>query len=245
MPTAKPLPKTDEIKTKIDSWLAGATGWLSANDLLFKTLWRDAEQLANADALGSSGTRALIAHLAGDLQQALYWANNLRRLGGRENADELTAVIHTNLGYFSSARAILASNVPLLEDRHNARQLALACGAFDLLAQAQADRLSKDPPTQTLMNLSTQALQALRDNQVSPDHLLKVLDLAGEVLRSHRVFFATPEPILHTSHDGLLFEFAVGLPAPEVMDMTNEVLDRMIAADLDSAALAFSFIPTA
>lgn len=243
MPAANRKPKTSELEAKIFAWLASASRWASGNEWTVKVLMREAEQLANADALASSNLRAIVSHFSGDLQAAMYWVNNSRRLGPAADADALASVIHSNLGYFSKARQFIAPHRALLEEDHNLRQVALVCGAFDVLAKLQAERVLIDPGAQPLMNLSAQALRSLQDNQVTPAHLSAVLDLAGEVMREHKTFFSTPEPIIHASRDGLLFELAIGLPADEVLQMSNEVIERMVNADLDCAALSFCFIP--
>lgn len=88
------------------------------------------------------------------------------------------------------------------------------------------------------------ASEVLKVNSVSEADLQAILDVAGEVLREHSLFWLGSDPHLGASDDALLYQFCIAVDPQTASALTDEVLDRVISRDLDRPGLLFSFLGT-
>lgn len=238
-----------EIWDQVRGLVEGADYYREPQDFQLKLLLRSADKLSNADAAMSSIVKALAYHLSGDDASVTHWLANARRFPqlapGAIDAQE--SCIWSNLGWFGKAAQAttlrLAEHVGPLDFA----RMALLCGAFESVAaylSAGADIAGSEDAFQKVRRCA----MVLERVGVPPAGVRSVLDVAGEVLRQHRMFFSGTEPIVHTldSEDGagLLYELRVPVDAATADAMTDEVIHALIERELLLPGVSFSFVGT-
>lgn len=242
MPTPQRATIAQDLSSRIDTWLGTATAWADPQAFWVKAMTRDAQKLQSADALAGSEARAMVAHLSGDLPEAERWVRNLQQLGGAERAAYIGALVHSNLGYFSRAVAQVRERPRLLDLSPSVGKFTFISGGFDLLAHLSPAEIGEDWAMAELSSLAGNMADALRTGGVTAAHATQALDIAGEVLRRHRIFFSGDTPTVHALPDQVLFQLTVNVSTQELAAMNDEFIDALVERDLDRSAFAFAFI---
>lgn len=241
MPAPQPATIAPELEREIHKYVIETTSYTTANTFQFKYLDREIRKLDGADARSGSILKAQLYQVTGSLEDALYWSNNARKHHAVEDADHLDAVIFCNLGYFSQAADRLAG-LPPQALFTTASSLLTIC-AIDELKALCADADASDAPSMVgLAEFAERCAMTLDSIKVSQEHVRKVLDLAGAVMREHRLFFLGDTPLVHAHEDGLLYQLLVDVEPSTAAEMTSEVVVRMVENDLDAPGLAFAFV---
>jgi hypothetical protein len=243
MSAAQPATIAESLGNELKAWLLAATTYCGENDFQFKRWAREVEKLLRVDAMAGSVLKAQLFQCTGDVDQSMYWSNNLRKLGDGRKASRLDSVLLSNCGHFSKA----AELVDLLNPAERVAEFPVLflIGAFDELLEAHNAHLDAEiPEFHHAAQIAVRCRMTLQTLHISQEHLRKVLDLAGEVLRERRMFFVGQAPVIHTHEDGLLYQLLVDVEAVDAAALTNEVIVRMVDADLDVPGLAFSFVGT-
>ncbi|MGN6528474.1 MAG: hypothetical protein ACTHL8_18955 [Burkholderiaceae bacterium] len=227
----------------IARWLDMASTYADRSSYFFRSTLRSVEKLANADAFLSAVAQSQLHHLAGDLDEALHWVRNVRRFPQDPMvADDTEAIVLSNLGYFARARATFAS-VPAAPGR--LENILLLCGGFHLfLERCGGTRIAELPDGDELIQTARRCSMALDRMNVSEARLHDILEVAGEVLRQHRLFFAdSTQPLVRTNDDGMLYQLRVRVSPEDAAQYTHEVVEKMVERELDVDGLYFSFVP--
>jgi hypothetical protein len=242
MVSPRPLTIASEVLGAINRWLATASHYSERTDFFFVSTKRSAEMLANADAYAASIALAMLHHTAGDLDEALYWVRNLRKWSADQHSYDTEAIVLSNLGHFS--RAVDAIRSSPVEQWLVREEILLLSGAFDLLvSRAEGTSLAETEEGQTALATAARCTMVLNNMGVKESHLQAILEIAGEVLRSHRMFYDDQRPLIRTTDDSLLYQMSIRTEASVAAEMTDEVIVKMVERDLDAPGLAFSFIP--
>lgn len=236
-----------EVSQKIDSWLENASHYMDPESWEFKSLFRSAEKLANASPFEGVLDRAFICSLAGDSVGAAKWFRDLQSWPGRRpQIIAYEVVVLSNLGLFSKA-AELQKQLHGLSPYPGNLNVDLLCGNFGAIPnivegmQFASDAAKAD--VLAVVDTARRSIMALQNLRLNEEQVQAVLDLAGEVLRSHRMFFSGDRPFVHAISDGLLYQLEVRADVATTMEMTDEVHLKMVERHLDLPGLAFSFIP--
>lgn len=231
----------NDLQRELGAWLEQASGYIDQSSFQFKAFFRSAEKLASADAYASSIQRAMVQHLTGDLDGARHWLLNARKWPADPHSWGTEAVILSNLGYFSHATQVLMS-LGKHERPHYASMLVL-CGAFSAVLDAvPGTEVAETEAGRNAVSLSSQCMMTLERLNVTEAQVRAMLDIAGEVLRNHKLFFAGEDPVVRAIDDGLLYQLRVSTAPELAAEMTDEVINRLVEKDLDAPGLAFSFI---
>lgn len=242
MPSSRPETIAKELNDQISGWLSNAHLYADPASFELKYLWKSADKLSLADAYAASLTKAMIAHLCGDLNDAYRWIKNARNWPNDQKSEEIEAIVLSNLGYFSRVAVVLRSESVSADESFAA--VALLSGAFDTLI----DRWTSSPYGATESGredilVAERCRMSLKQVGVSEEQMRAMLDVAGGVLRRHKMFFAGQRPLIRSIHDGVLYQLPVRANLAETAAMTDEVLHELVELDLDAPGLAFSFIP--
>jgi len=242
MAAPKALTIESEVVKSLDAWIGAAASYLDERSFLFKSFMNALEKLAQADALAASIHKAYAVHFTGNLEGSLYWIENAKKLSrDQTDATRLSAVVHSNLGYFSQAVAPLrALTEP--ERVRSVNMLFLTACYPELIALRDAQHASDQ--SREIAGHAERCQMTLERLSIRPEVVRQVLDLAGEVLRRHRMFFAGQLPIVHTADDCFLYELQIDVEPEAATRMTDEVIAMMVEQDLDAPGLAFSFVGT-
>lgn len=232
-----------DVSSEINEWLETAHGYLSESDFLFKKVERDAEKLSAVDSFNSAVLRALLWHASGNIEEALRWTRNANSWPQhRKEVIQIEVLIHSNLGYFSKA-AVAFPQGDWSASGELFHSLSLMTCSFEYLGKVVSGTVANDQELLASKKIGEESLVALKRIGVSEQQVRDVLDIAGEVLRSRKCFFAGDRPLIRTIHDGFLYQLRVRADAATADTMTDEVIVRMVEKNMDVPGLAFSFIP--
>lgn len=244
MPTPQLKTIASDLKARIDAVLFGSATYLDPNGLPFRSLEREAHKLIGVDAVDGWLHLGMVHQLAGQIDEVARCTANLRKLRpGFWLIEDLEIVAYANVGLYSKSAAALARQP--YDDFAVAgyHDLAVLVGALEWLRKgSEGMRLAEPDGAKDWLELAERIRMTLHRNGISEQHLQAVLDVAGEVLRSRRLFHANTGPVVRCSGDAVLYQIRVGVPADEAARLTLEVIDRMIDQDLDAPGLYFSFI---
>lgn len=246
MSVPQPASIVGELGLKVRHLVETATSYLDPKEFELRRLLRSCEKLASAEPYHASIFRAQILHLSGDLEGALYWLRNAERFPwSQRDVDAHAACLLSNLGYFSVAAERFRRTT--LESWGD---VSLFCDIGSLLACW--DHLLKFSAALPMelgqaIDQARSVLMILDKCASTTIDVSAVLDLAGEVLRRHSLFFTGTTSVVHCLNNedgaGMLYELVVPVGSEQAVQMTDEVLDMMIERDLVRTGLAFSFLP--
>lgn len=249
-----PVPSRQTIAPQVferfQRWIQVAETYVDPDSFEFKSALRDAERLASAKdpsaPLHSWLLRGMLFQVTGNIDEVVYCCTNARRLSPKdtENADNIEIVALCNLGYFTRAHDLLVVNGE--EDIRSSLLLALVTGAFAWASKwGSGASFAEEEECKAIVAMARRCVVTLERLGITEDHVRRVLDLAGEVVRKHRIFFVGDAPIIRTTHEGLLYQQKLSLSPERASELTLEVIDLMIEADLDTSGIYFSFLGVA
>jgi hypothetical protein len=92
--------------------------------------------------------------------------------------------------------------------------------------------------------MANEASAVLTKNGIGDDVCAKVIDVAGEVLRKHRLFWTGPQhPLLVDGQaDAVLMRFNVGVSYEQAAALNLEAIDLLIEKDLDTCPFKIDFV---
>lgn len=247
MAGAKRATIANEVGRSIDALVLGATDYLPDPSFTVRSLDHEVEKLFKADAFSASLKRGLLYQLYGSAKDAIYWIDNARKLRSDPTArlvtDATEAVISSNLGHFSQASRLL---IGLGKESWRGEVILLfLCGAWSELSELEDVALEPpvDEASAKAVATARRCFMTLQQVGVTQAQVQAMLDVAGEVLREHRMFFLGDQPIVRECDDVVLYQLRVPAQPVEALAMTDEVIERLVDRDLDAAGLAFSFLP--
>jgi hypothetical protein len=243
-------PRAQTIKSdlaqQVEAWLLTASRYLEPESWEFKSFYRSAEKLALVDGHGASVLRALIFQLSGDVVNVRHWLSNARNWPTDVDTRRILPVVLSNLGYFgeaSDALALLPEEDVALEQGWFATQVIINAGFSSWFRLTGSDYVATEAGAQDA-ELVRRCGMSLAHNGVSQAQVQAMLDVAGEVLRRHRRFFAGFRPVVRAVNEGVLYQLALSdASLSEIDAMTDEVIYALVDRSLDAPGLAFSFIP--
>ncbi|MDD2976088.1 hypothetical protein [Aquabacterium sp.] len=250
---AQPATIHSGLRERASQMLAHATHYLSTSQLTWRQLKADAEKLCNADAASGSIELACAHHMTGNVEQTRYWMRNAALVSGNSARTQFPSfALLSNLGFFTEASRFYSSAVTIESGMLTEWFPAgIITGNFaDMMRLMQAAKLAQLDLSQweEQMAIATQCDAALTRLQVNDGQLQAMLDVAGEVLREHSLFWLDPYPLVRAWYDdvgaGVLYELKVGVSTDDAYALTEAMIDRLIERDLDAPGVSISFIGT-
>ena len=221
------------------------------NSFEVRRLRAEIDKLNHANAAEASLCRAVLATACGDWPDSQRWVLNARNLGMVWESASVGFVSASNLGYFGEAAAMYPSVVGVMS-APAADHLAqgLICASFraliDAVAPLQRAKIEIGELHTQAVEVAMKAHAVITRLGVTEADVQAVLNVAGEVLREHRLFWLDKEPRIDMIDDedgaALMYQFRIGVDAKRANNLTDEVLMIMIERDLDKPGLCFSFL---
>lgn len=247
-----PTPETigPQLQDQINRWIVNAERYLRNGDepMLVKRWERDVEALEKHSAAAASLFRARLAEARGDLPQVLYWVGNALKLHApHDDTVEACLVACSNLCCASEGLKWVRGHVDI-KYGNIARSLRLMCslGAFSELKRLfdQAERGGVDLTNAAMPANVTEIAALISEAGVSDDECAAVIDVAGDVLRMHSLFWLgmQPEFLLDDEDQSLLIRYQVAVTPNEATTMTMEAINKLIERDLDRTAVMIGFV---
>ena len=211
---------------------------------------RDIQKLSVINRGAADLHWALLAHIDGDFEKASTFLDNAKNLRyNKSEIDSYELQICANLLYATQALSLYKSSVNLANGNiSKSLQRGLACGAFlasfELIELAKSAQIgiSQDYPTQDIVAAS----DLLKSLGVSDDLCAQVLDAAGEVMRSKRLFWLNRAPDLYVNIDEgfIRLDLRIDATPEEASKMTIELIDKLIERSLLNLPFTVDFLGT-
>lgn len=206
-------------------------------------------QLQKVDVVAASYRKSQLHHLAGDLDGAEYWAQNVIKNGSEIDGIETLCTANANLGYVSRASVHFENLLRVQNGRVNASlALTIACGSF-AAASTAAQRLLKAGgrvEREDIIMIADASRNALDSLGVPEGHLRAMMDQAGELLRSRRLLWLNESPQVLSSKNGdapfVALNYRLDVSPAEAAEMTWELAERLVSLDLMPNSVTVAFI---
>lgn len=252
---AQPQTIAADLCLRIQNLAARSGRYLERDSFEARMLLRDCERLQQADVFDGTIALLYMAEAYGEVEDARRSARQaaIVRPDLASEAEFQLGQSLVSLGYFSEAQAIYARvGSPELGQMSHRFSLGMVSGSIEqiheFLGQARAMNivLSEDAISSGLGAYAVYQNTSTTDRQAGD-----LLDLAGEVLRAHRLFALNGSPqvsaIDHAELSTLLLELTVKAPIEEIGMMNFELAD-LVARRLDvvpaGVAVVFSGVRT-
>lgn len=243
-------PATIALRTieQIDECLSTATDFQSQTDFFQYRMEDELVKLQKVDAIEAFKGRAYLALLRGDLQGIEDNLDKAERLRGESIFTGMPRLIcYGGLLYATKALNLFAHYVDVQNGTlSKGVVIAASIGAFQQYAnvRAQAHRANIELPFVEEMKEFDEAVDLLREYEVSDADCAKVMDAAGEVLRNHGHFWNGDfhKLTLDKGFGSVGMQIQVCITAQEAASMTLETADKLIERDLDTLPFYVSFL---
>ncbi len=192
MPSGVPQPNSEQVFEEISLVLRRLTRYLPSTDWDVKRLNKMAEQLSNANEVEGANALATIWQMTGDRDKALRYADHA--IDHAQNSlfyCSSKLAILSNLGYFSEALSLFKyCSPPEKGNMTNAWKRGYLCGAFRTM-KSHLPKATKMGFELGGLDIDTAARAAnvMEKAGVSDEDVAKIMDVAGRVLRDHKLFF--------------------------------------------------------
>jgi hypothetical protein len=242
--------KADDVVTRINLLLATVTHYLPAQDPIIAELIGDARKSIPVNAAAAHSAWACACQLAGDVEEAVYHIDNALKLeSGNEFLLANQTSILVNLGFMSKAQVAYArAAAPERGQMTHVWNMGYVCGAFqsmrEILKKAEAMKIDVGGLD---IDTAIRAASLMDQLGVRDSDVAKILDVVGEVLRAHRLFYlgATPKIAVFEGEGHAPFismAYEVGVSAEEAFDLYYEFVNRLTESkDQLSSAISVSF----
>lgn len=232
-------PKTiaNDLIDKINDQFAHIEVYQDKNSFGIKQLDAEAKKLISVDAEAGWYAKGMIASLCGDMESARYAFNNAAQLGYPDLAKDHWMISAINLGYFTEGVTLYEEiGAPAKGKFTELANKGILYGAFDTLKRFldEAKVMELD-----LSGLDVDALNKvigiLEKDGTTQQDALRLLDAAGEVLRSRNAFFIGSgphifiEPPEYGGSGCTYFQYKVPLSPSETSEMNFELAEKIAA----------------
>lgn len=205
-----------------------------------QTILDECEKLAKVNAIEASILKANLYALVGDANNCEYWVRNAEKIGGKFRAAGMRTWFFALLGDVSeSYKHVDAAIAQAPTDGLMAIQLAgfgMIRKAEEILSRTKADI---EPSTRQEIAKADSYLQKLN---LSDQQVCAVMDVALGFLREKGLIWLGKLPDFHflpSSAGGPIVSLTYHLSVPyaEASALNAELVDRIVAADLDTLGL--------
>lgn len=236
-----------EIGDRIQNQILNMTKFGEISEFEKISLKREIDKLAKVDRGSADLWWAVLAHTDGDFEKALSHIENAKKLRHSKLSIQTAELsICSNLLYSTRGLSIF-SDLVSVENGNLSNSLisALVTGAFqtskDLVVKAGT---SVDLNGIKFLNEIFEAADFLKSNDVTDGMCAQILDLTGEVLRSHKLFWMNLHPDFYVNIDEgfIKLDFRVDVSPEHASKMTVELIDRLIEKSLLGIPLTVDFL---
>ncbi|MDO8310679.1 MAG: hypothetical protein Q7T25_01940 [Sideroxyarcus sp.] len=234
MTAGNPATAFAEVAEGAKTLLASAERYLDESEMRYKRLEIEAKKTVNADPALGYLLLAYIRQLVGDFEGVQERLANARKLNAPSlQVAEASLPCFINLGNFTAARSSYCEAAdPRQGHFTNNYESGATCGAFRLQRDFEevAAKMNLKLPDSIPHAKYRHAAQVLDATATRDDEVSALLDLAGEVLRTRRLFFLGPSPDIDVVDDPesdscVFMNFRVAGGADNAAAMTVELAD--------------------
>ncbi|MGV0999635.1 MAG: hypothetical protein ACOYBQ_09935 [Fluviibacter sp.] len=226
-----------DLIDKINDQFAHIQVYQDKSSFSIKQLNTEAQKLIHADAKAGWCAKGMVASLCGDMESARYAFNNAAQLGIPDIAKDHWMISAVNLGYFTEGVTLYEEiGAP---DKGRFTELAnkgILYGAFDTLKRFLDEAKVMELDLSGLgVDTFNKVISILEKDGTTQQDALRLLDAAGEVLRSRKAFFigSGPHFFIDSSEYGdsgcAHFQYEVPFSPNEASEMNFELAEKIAA----------------
>lgn len=218
-----------------------------------RRLMSDLDRLAAVDRVTADDIRSTLYLLSGQDDAAEACIRNIERLGSPGIAAFRRLVHSINLLKSAESRESISKCFDVgFPSLVNVIESGMSVGAFSLvnslIDQAQQRNLVIVDAVAQIAKTRLGAA-VLNKLSITDEQIGKVIDVAGDMLRSRKLVWLNDMPDIRISGDisatpGVLMAYRVDVSPSEAADMTCELVERQIAQDIDLQGFSVCFIGT-
>lgn len=254
MAQAQPLELDVRLKDDLNAFGRSVTHTDAYDKVVFRRLENDCDTLQRTDVVHGSLKRAFLNSAVGNFAEVERWIKNAEHNHGKDEARIEWLTHFVNHGFASEAMAVAdlaferRAGQPLMEV---AARVA-AAGAFGKIIKAvqQSQENGEVLYMTNLYAVSLKAVDTCTALGVSDADIAAVLDVAGELLREHKLMWQNSLPditILDAAQGGptLCIAYRVDLPPDQAASLGWQLAETLIDRGLDRQGLLVDFLGTA
>ncbi|AYQ28544.1 hypothetical protein DT070_11240 [Polaromonas sp. SP1] len=250
MPAIQPESIFHRVFDQMSVRILQMTAFLSADEFTVLRWKEEIDKLSITQPGMAALCAAYLDHMMGDIEAVESHLSYAVAKGiPRQPIVNATLTSCCNLLFATKALKVFRAGIDIKYQNIGSHiQLALSCGGFQhslyLLKQAEMAKL--DLLKEGMSTILPEAASVLGMQGISDDDCAKVLDAAGEVMRSRRVFWQGSEPryVVNRKEQTVAVRLWVDVSAAEAADMTMETADKLIERHLDGLPYFVSFVGT-
>lgn len=247
MANAKPQELSVEIATHLRNFaLGGGSHEFVADSKQF--VLDECEKLAKVNAIDASLLKANLFALTGENELCEYWLRNAEKIGGRDQAVVTRAWCLALLGKVSEAYKYIDAAI---ERAHSLSHVGIQMAGYGMFRKAD-DLLTRtkaeiEPKLKSDIATANAFMQKL---EISDQQICAVMDVALGFLKEKGLIWLGTVPDFHflSPNAGgpmVSLTYALGVPYEDAAKLNSELVDRMIAANLDTLGLLVGLRGTA
>lgn len=256
MTRLQPQTDADKLQTEINEFLCEVTHTVSYDRAVFARLMRQATELQGKGGQVVAGCllRASLYSATGQFDEAEKMFRNVEANHGIAAAR--AGRFHHLVNHGFATEAMKHADL-LFANRENYNfaaiaALVIAAGGFsNVVDKLELSQRNQEvlKMTTTVLDLAKRGVEALTPLGVSDAQMAAMLDLAGERLRAHKLYWQGDLPdvrVLLPERGGpaLMFDYRVFVSPQESARMTWDLTEALVGHDLDIPGVHIGFVGT-
>lgn len=238
---------SSEIKERITPRILDMSKFGAFTPFEKVSLDRDIVKLAKVDRGAADLWWATLAHTDGDFEGAMRHIDNAKSLNyTKQLIDSSELTICCNLLYSTRALSIFSTFVNVENGNLGTYlHLALATGAFQMSKDlAHKAGTAIDLSKVAYLGEIIVAADFLKTQNITDQVCAQILDLAGEVMRSHKLFWMNLNPDFYVNvEEGFLkLDLRMDVSPEQASKMTLELIDKLIEKSLLDIPFTVDFL---
>lgn len=239
----------NEINAEIGPLLLNHGHVLAMDDPLWIRLVDLCDKLQRVDVFAGSRLKSDLYFLAGDYQQAEYYAQNIIKNGNRTLGVCQLLATFGNSGFATRGAALLSECLAVeLGQINNVALHSTSCAGFlEIVNAAESLRRAGGTFEQgELLMKAERAIAALEVLGVPQSRLQAMMDEAGSLLRANKLLWLNDTVDVITSSPGsspfVSMRYRLAVSPARAAEMTWELAEKLAEKDLIASGVSVAFV---
>lgn len=251
MASVSPATIGPQLAEEVDTWISQSQGYRSRDELDHRRYWKKAEGLARVDPGRMYAIKMVLTAATGAYDEAMAMLGSLKCHDEKQALATQTTVAIL-CGHYTDSLSTYRTIIDPDFGEFQFLMQGVPNGAFETYVRAldkgrKAMNLTLTPHIEKDIR---SVVDILRANGDSEDQVVAALDIAGEVLREHRMFQYHIHPRIRPvpdPSDGQApyfgYDMFVNTDPATAFDMTLEYVEKLATSNLRiPASMVFSFV---
>lgn len=251
MASVSPATIGPQLADEVDTWISQSQGYRSRDELDHRRYWKKAEELARVDPGRMYAIKMVLTASTGAYDDAMAMLDTLKRYDEKQSLATQTTVAIL-CGYYTRSLSPYRTIIDPDFGEFQFLMQGVPNGAFETYIRAldkgrNVMKLTLTPHIEEDIRSVVDILQAHGDSE---EQVIAALDIAGEVLRDHKMFQYHVHPRIRPvaePRDGQApyfgYDMFVNTDAATAFDMTLEYVEKLACSNVRiPTSMVFSFV---